>query len=92
MFGHKFRVEKWKQLALKAPSEFRAQGGLSLRGQRYSNVAASGKTAEIRMKSALRDMRWLLERLKPPSNSRGRRLILGRRCDEVVYVYAGIVM
>ena len=86
----KFRVEKWKQMAPKTPSS-RAQGGLqSLRGQRYSNVA-SKKTAEIRMKSALRDMRWLLERLTALSpqaiHGVGRHLLGNRMCDEVVYVY-----
>ena len=73
VFGHKFRVAKWKQRASEGPGpslQSHAQGRQS-RGQRYSNVA-SEKTAELRMNSALRDMRWLLKRLTPPSNSRGR--------------------
>ena len=73
VFGHKFRVAKWKQRASEGPGpslQSHAQGRQS-RGQRYSNVA-SEKTAELRMNSALRDMRWLLNRLKPPSNLRGR--------------------
>ena len=66
-----FMREKWKQMASKGPSRSHAQGLQSFRDQRYSNIA-SEKTAEIRINSALRDMRWLLERLKLPSNSRGR--------------------
>ena len=74
VFGHKFRVAKWKQRAASdgpGPSLQSYAQGRQSRGQRYSNVA-SEKTAELRMNSALRDMRWLLKRLKPPSNSRGR--------------------